>query len=158
MTRKSPNSSESISSQCQGRVFHSDQMPMTGKNTKNHQSTELDSELIEIWRAYKRIDTYRRFKGGNTLRAYQLEGLNWLVFNWYQRRNSILADEMGLGALAAPGPLRLSLIIDECRKNGAEHFHTMASFHSREDSWSLPHHCTPLYNWTLEEGNRKLDG
>jgi SNF2 family DNA or RNA helicase len=40
---------------------------------------------------------YCRFKDGNRLRAYQLEGLNWLVFNWYQRRNSILADEMGLG-------------------------------------------------------------
>lgn len=37
------------------------------------------------------------YKGENTLRPYQLEGLNWLVFCWYQRRNSILADEMGLG-------------------------------------------------------------
>jgi SNF2 family DNA or RNA helicase len=34
---------------------------------------------------------------GNELRSYQLEGLNWLIYNWYQRRGSILADEMGLG-------------------------------------------------------------
>ncbi len=34
---------------------------------------------------------------GNELRTYQLEGLNWLIYNWYQRRGSILADEMGLG-------------------------------------------------------------
>lgn len=33
----------------------------------------------------------------NELRSYQLEGLNWLIYNWYQRRGSILADEMGLG-------------------------------------------------------------
>lgn len=34
---------------------------------------------------------------GTVLREYQLEGLNWLAFNWVNKRNSILADEMGLG-------------------------------------------------------------
>ena len=37
------------------------------------------------------------FKGGHSLRPYQLHGLNWLRKCWYSRRNSILADEMGLG-------------------------------------------------------------
>ena len=37
------------------------------------------------------------FKGGKRLRSYQLEGLNWLVFSWYHKRNCVLADEMGLG-------------------------------------------------------------
>lgn len=37
---------------------------------------------------------------GRRLRDYQLEGVNWMVFNWYHRRNCILADEMGLGACA----------------------------------------------------------
>lgn len=36
-------------------------------------------------------------KHGNTLREYQLKGLNWLRFCWHNKRNSILADEMGLG-------------------------------------------------------------
>jgi len=40
------------------------------------------------------------FKGGNTLRAYQLQGLNWLIEGWCARRNAILADEMGLGKTA----------------------------------------------------------
>lgn len=31
------------------------------------------------------------------LRDYQLTGVNWMLFNWYQSRNSMLADEMGLG-------------------------------------------------------------
>lgn len=31
------------------------------------------------------------------LRDYQLTGVNWMLFNWYQNRNSMLADEMGLG-------------------------------------------------------------
>ena len=28
------------------------------------------------------------------LRAYQLEGVNWLLFNWFNKRSCILADEM----------------------------------------------------------------
>ncbi|CAM9834851.1 unnamed protein product, partial [Scytosiphon promiscuus] len=35
--------------------------------------------------------------GGLTLRDYQLEGVNWLLWNWWNHRSSILADEMGLG-------------------------------------------------------------
>lgn len=31
------------------------------------------------------------------MRSYQLEGLNWLNYCWYNKQNSILADEMGLG-------------------------------------------------------------
>jgi Chromo (CHRromatin Organisation MOdifier) domain len=36
-------------------------------------------------------------ESGFQLRSYQLEGLNWLLFNWWNRRSCILADEMGLG-------------------------------------------------------------
>eukprot|EP00949_MAST-11_sp_MAST-11-sp1_P000467 g467.t1 len=41
-----------------------------------------------------------RFKGGLTLRDYQVGGLNWLINCWYNRQGSILADEMGLGKTA----------------------------------------------------------
>jgi SNF2 family DNA or RNA helicase len=34
------------------------------------------------------------------LHDYQLEGVNWLLFNFFQGRASILADEMGLGKTA----------------------------------------------------------
>jgi hypothetical protein len=34
---------------------------------------------------------------GLQLRDYQLEGINWLLWNWWHRRSCILADEMGLG-------------------------------------------------------------
>lgn len=27
----------------------------------------------------------REYRNGNTLRDYQLEGVNWLLFNWYNR-------------------------------------------------------------------------
>lgn len=54
----------------------------------------VDRPLPNTW---KKIEQSRDYNNGNELREYQLEGLNWLLFNWYNRRNCILADEMGLG-------------------------------------------------------------
>lgn len=45
------------------------------------------------WKELEKVE----FKNDNDLRSYQLEGVNWLRFCWYNGRNSILADEMGLG-------------------------------------------------------------
>ena len=38
-----------------------------------------------------------KFKEDYTLRSYQLEGLNWLMYCWFHGQSSIIADEMGLG-------------------------------------------------------------
>ena len=46
---------------------------------------------------WKKLDESPVYLNGNTLREYQLEGLNWLSFSWFNGRNCILADEMGLG-------------------------------------------------------------
>uniref|UniRef100_A0A3B4UG13 Chromodomain helicase DNA binding protein 8 n=1 Tax=Seriola dumerili TaxID=41447 RepID=A0A3B4UG13_SERDU len=46
--------------------------------------------------SWKKLEETREYKNGNILREYQLEGVNWLLFNWYNQ-NCILADEMGLG-------------------------------------------------------------
>ncbi|DBA03266.1 TPA: hypothetical protein N0F65_011625 [Lagenidium giganteum] len=43
---------------------------------------------------YEQSPTY---KGGRTLRAYQVEGLNWMISCFKAQRSCILADEMGLG-------------------------------------------------------------
>lgn len=34
---------------------------------------------------------------GGELMKYQLDGLNWLYYQWYSKQNGVLADEMGLG-------------------------------------------------------------
>jgi chromodomain-helicase-DNA-binding protein 4 len=34
---------------------------------------------------------------GGQIMPYQLEGMNWLLYNFHQQKNVILADEMGLG-------------------------------------------------------------
>ena len=44
---------------------------------------------------YKKSKEYKM--PGNKLRDYQLDGINWLLRCWYQKKSSILADEMGLG-------------------------------------------------------------
>ena len=38
----------------------------------------------------------KSLKGGD-LMDYQIDGLNWLLYQWHQGHNAILADEMGLG-------------------------------------------------------------
>ncbi|RLN74945.1 hypothetical protein BBJ28_00017162, partial [Nothophytophthora sp. Chile5] len=50
-------------------------------------------------REYRKLEESPKFGEDKSLslRAYQLEGLNWLLWNWYNERPSILADEMGLG-------------------------------------------------------------
>ncbi|GAB0094499.1 chromodomain-helicase-DNA-binding protein 7 isoform X1 [Sergentomyia squamirostris] len=48
----------------------------------------------DLW---KKLEKTPMYKGNNSLRPYQLEGLNWLKFSWYNTHNCILADEMGLG-------------------------------------------------------------
>ncbi|VDN43134.1 unnamed protein product [Dibothriocephalus latus] len=47
-----------------------------------------------LWRP---ITDDAEYKNTNKLREYQVEGVNWLTFCWYNKRNCILADEMGLG-------------------------------------------------------------
>lgn len=47
--------------------------------------------------AWVKLEESPIYKSNNILRPYQLEGLNWLLFSWYNGHNCILADEMGLG-------------------------------------------------------------
>uniref|UniRef100_A0A673GM85 Chromodomain-helicase-DNA-binding protein 6-like n=1 Tax=Sinocyclocheilus rhinocerous TaxID=307959 RepID=A0A673GM85_9TELE len=54
----------------------------------------VERPLPEHW---QKLEKSREYRNGNQLREYQLEGMNWLLFNWYNRKNCILADEMGLG-------------------------------------------------------------
>ncbi|KAM3622048.1 uncharacterized protein V6R79_019762 [Siganus canaliculatus] len=62
---------------------------------------KLPSDLRHVERPppdkWQKLERSRDYRNGNQLREYQLEGMNWLLFNWYNRKNCILADEMGLG-------------------------------------------------------------
>ena len=54
----------------------------------NNQNSHWSSRLYKVSRLYRHA---------NVLRSYQLDGLNWILRCYYQRRSCILADEMGLG-------------------------------------------------------------
>ncbi|KAI1878708.1 hypothetical protein JX265_002885 [Neoarthrinium moseri] len=47
------------------------------------------------------------------LMEYQLEGVNWMLFNFHQAQNIILADEMGLGKTVQVVSLITSLVHDK---------------------------------------------
>uniref|UniRef100_A0A8C1WG21 Chromodomain helicase DNA binding protein 9 n=1 Tax=Cyprinus carpio TaxID=7962 RepID=A0A8C1WG21_CYPCA len=69
------------------------------KEFKKLQAAKPNTNRVERPPAshWKKREQSREYCNGNCLRDYQLEGVNWLLFNWYNRRNCILADEMGLG-------------------------------------------------------------
>ena len=47
--------------------------------------------------AWSKLSDSSEYKNGNLLRPWQVEGVSWLLYSWYNRKGSILADEMGLG-------------------------------------------------------------
>ena len=63
-------------------------------NRRKPNKKGLDRPPLSQWR---KLDHPQKFKNDTLLREYQVEGVSWLLFNWYQQRNCILADEMGLG-------------------------------------------------------------
>ena len=68
-------------------------------NKSNH------SKIPSRWKRppntnYKEYKTYPESKDKFSLRDYQVIGVNWLRFCYYNKRNSILGDEMGLGKTA----------------------------------------------------------
>jgi SNF2 family DNA or RNA helicase len=62
-------------------------------------------KLKEHIQEYRAIDFNKKilqqdqpaFLTGGKMMEYQIEGLNWLLYNYHQGKNVVLADEMGLG-------------------------------------------------------------
>jgi len=65
----------------------------TQHNLKQHlvkvRSKNFESQLMK--------QTQPSSLTGGEMMGYQMEGLNWLYYQWYKCHNAILADEMGLG-------------------------------------------------------------
>ncbi|KAI1091871.1 PHD/FYVE-zinc-finger like domain-containing protein [Rostrohypoxylon terebratum] len=52
-------------------------------------------------------------KEGCSLMAYQMEGVNWLLYNFHRQVNVVLADEMGLGKTIQIISFVTSLVLDQ---------------------------------------------
>ncbi|EXJ94804.1 hypothetical protein A1O1_03202 [Capronia coronata CBS 617.96] len=59
------------------------------RHLQHIQAQDFESNLIK--------KTQPSIMSGGELMLYQLEGLNWLMYQWFSNQNAILADEMGLG-------------------------------------------------------------
>jgi chromodomain-helicase-DNA-binding protein 1 len=87
----------------------SKQMPIQDKIDEYHKRKEHFVKPKDRYSAFsnpaRRVqrDTVRKYDKqpewlqNGELRAYQLEGINWLYMQWCKNTNTILADEMGLG-------------------------------------------------------------
>jgi chromodomain-helicase-DNA-binding protein 1 len=62
--------------------------PQTSKQVESNPNTRSP---------WKKLETQPDYIKGGELRDFQMQGLNWLMYNWVKGKNGILADEMGLG-------------------------------------------------------------
>jgi Chromo (CHRromatin Organisation MOdifier) domain len=68
-----------------------------GISSRPRPAAQLDDDKSESLCPELNEDEGADVDPGFRLRGYQLEGVNWLLFNWWNNRSCILADEMGLG-------------------------------------------------------------
>lgn len=68
---------------------HSPSQTTLRRHLQTVRSKDFESELLK--------NAQPTTVTGGQLMDYQLEGMNWLYYQWYKNQNCILADEMGLG-------------------------------------------------------------
>ena len=100
--------------------------PVFGISSRKKTIAQLDGNGKPTGRLYE-VDAGSA-ENALKLRSYQLEGVNWLLWNWFNKRSCILADEMGLGKVNSQNIL---CFLSPCVK----------SFHSR---MHLHHHVAML--------------
>ena len=89
---------------------------LAGKYFKQQPASSL-KERVEYFRSLnfeKKVELKKQPASltGGQMMPYQMEGLNWLLYNFYQKKNVILADEMGLGKTIQIISLLASLVND----------------------------------------------
>lgn len=90
---------------------------LTGKYFRDDAALKMRERLKEFRRL--RFETGVEYKAqpaclqGGSLMGYQVEGLNWLLYNFHLQRNAILADEMGLGKTVQIVSLLVSLVQEQ---------------------------------------------
>lgn len=63
-------------------------------STLSHQLSKLRSRHFQT---SVKLDAQPESLSGGEVMSYQLDGINWLYYQWFRKQNAILADEMGLG-------------------------------------------------------------
>ncbi|EFX02516.1 chromatin remodeling complex subunit [Grosmannia clavigera kw1407] len=88
-----------------------------GRNFHVESSTVIANRIREF-RKRRRFEVARSQPAGLTngsLMPYQMEGLNWLLLNFYKSKSVVLADEMGLGKTVQVVALLAAVVLGEPR-------------------------------------------
>ncbi|KAI4102730.1 MAG: hypothetical protein L6R37_004202 [Teloschistes peruensis] len=72
-----------------GRYIHLPTISALNNRLVKQRSRDFEGEMI--------VKQQPAALMGGELMSYQLEGLNWLYYQWHRQQSAILADEMGLG-------------------------------------------------------------
>jgi chromodomain-helicase-DNA-binding protein 4 len=90
---------------------------VVGVHFKNPSQSEMKkrSELFHALNFEKKVEVKKQPASliGGELMAYQKEGMNWMLYNYHQKKNVILADEMGLGKTIQVIALLATLITEK---------------------------------------------
>ena len=74
---------------------------VTGSFIRPPIKRELEARLVKVreqnFEQSLVLDKQPETLTGGELMSYQMEGLNWIYYQWFKRQNALLADEMGLG-------------------------------------------------------------
>lgn len=64
-------------------------------------SSTLSQQLAKLrardFQVKVKLEAQPESLAGGEVMSYQLDGINWLYYQWFRKQNAILADEMGLG-------------------------------------------------------------
>lgn len=93
---------------------------------------------------WAKMDASPIYRNENKLREWQIDGVSWLLFNWYNNRGCILADEMGLGKTVQTVATldhihkNYTRVCSTCARVGVTHarMHTPSLLSHRDLSWS----------------------
>jgi superfamily II DNA or RNA helicase len=75
------------------RVLREDIHPLRPKDLQSHLRVVREKEFAQSLI----LDAQPELVTGGELMEYQLDGVNWLLYMFFQQKNAILADDMGLG-------------------------------------------------------------
>ncbi|KAI8805392.1 hypothetical protein BJ742DRAFT_741294 [Cladochytrium replicatum] len=104
---------------------------------KEHEMMAKTIERSKGTRVFKELTEQPDFIAQGTLKDYQLDGLNWLLYNWSREISCVIADEMGLATLQRVHSRMPFLVVAPS---------TTLGHWSREFSVWAPHLHVALYN------------
>ena len=89
---------------------------LNGKHFKSESQNQMRLRVKEFQaKKFEVVNNQPAVLRRGKLMPYQMEGLNWLLLNYYKTKSVVLADEMGLGKTVQVVALLASLVLENPR-------------------------------------------